>query len=78
MKPIELKKIRQRLRLTQRTLGEKLSLSDQQISNYESGRHPIPKVVELAVVHLAEAEFFDAAAFAPDWDKPAMEAYNAL
>lgn len=40
---------RERLQMTQRELAEQLDLSPQQISNYERGRAPIPKLTELAI-----------------------------
>ena len=48
----ELKKFRVMLKFTQRQLADKLGLSIQQISNYETGRNPIPKMVALAIKQL--------------------------
>ena len=39
--------------MTQRELGEFLGLTSQQISNYETGRQPIPRVVVQAITSLA-------------------------
>lgn len=54
MTEVELKQKRDHLGLTQRALGELLDLTSQQISNYESGRMPIPKIVEMALDYLGQ------------------------
>ncbi len=52
MTELELKRRRQMLGLTQMELAHRLEFSVQQISNYETGRVNIPKVVELALGQL--------------------------
>lgn len=53
MKAQEFKSVRKKLGLTQRELALQLNLSIQQISNYETDRNPIPKIVEMALDQLS-------------------------
>ena len=56
MTPDEFRALRKRLGLTQAQLAAPaaLGMSRDQILRYETGRAPIPRVVELAIHHLAE------------------------
>lgn len=47
---------RRALGLTQKELGGLLNISAQQISNYENGRMPVPRTVELALEALLQRE----------------------
>lgn len=78
MTPARVKRVRRALGLTQRELSSRLGMTVQQISNYETGRSPVPRVVELALMHFLDRESFDEEAFREDWDRPDMEAYDAL
>ena len=78
MTAIQIKQIRRIMRITQRELGARLGMTVQQISNYENGRSPVPKVVELALSYLASQESYDEAAFLNGWNRKDMESYNAL
>lgn len=78
MTSVTIQRARKMLGMTQRELGARLSMTVQQISNYENGRSPVPRVVEMAVMYLFSQEFFDESVFAPDWNRGDMEAYNAL
>lgn len=48
----QFKSARQRLKLTQVGLGEKLELTERQVSRYENGETLIPKTTDLAIKHL--------------------------
>jgi transcriptional regulator with XRE-family HTH domain len=48
MKPEEMKRRREALRLTQAQLARELGLDSITVSRYERGVHPIPKTVVLA------------------------------
>jgi len=52
MKPAELVKIRERLRLNQAQLSGELNVQRSTVSRWESGEVVIPKVAELAVRYL--------------------------
>ena len=52
MKPAELVKIRERLRLNQAQLSGELNVQRSTLSRWESGEVVIPKVAELAVRYL--------------------------
>lgn len=55
MKSQQFKKIRKSLGLTQLNLANQLGVSAQQVSNFESGRVPIPKVYDLALANLVSS-----------------------
>ena len=55
MRPQELRKTRQALKLTQEQLGDYLRTTRESINRYEAGTHAIPFSVELAVNHLTNA-----------------------
>jgi len=52
MKPAELTKIRERLKLNQSKLAAELNVQRSTVSRWESGEVSIPKVAELAVRYL--------------------------
>lgn len=53
MKAASLTALRKRLRLSQRGLAEKLAVGTRTLSNYETGKTPIPRYVALACAALA-------------------------
>ena len=53
-------------------------MTAQQISNYENGRTPVPRVVELALLYLLSQKSYDDPVFLNDWNREDMEAYSAL
>ena len=57
---------------------DRLGMTVQQISNYETGRSRVPRVVELAIMYFLDRENFDETVFREDWDRADMEAYDAL
>ena len=54
MTPAQFTKRRNSLGLSQAQLAEALVMSVRQVSRYETGEHPVPKVIELAMWALAE------------------------
>jgi len=52
MRPAELTKIRERLKLNQSKLAAELNVQRSTVSRWESGEVAIPKVAELAVRYL--------------------------
>jgi transcriptional regulator with XRE-family HTH domain len=54
MTPADLKAYRARMGFTQGTLAKKLGRHIRTIAGYERGQNTIPRVVELAVIKLAE------------------------
>ena len=55
MKPLELKKARQALGLTQKQLAEKLGTIRLTVTRYESGTRRIPSLVEVAISQLSNS-----------------------
>ena len=78
MSPAKVRETRKILGMTQRELGERLGMTVQQISNYENGRSGVPRVVEMALMHLIGRESYNEDAFMEDWSGKEMEAYDAL
>lgn len=52
MQPHDLRSLREKLKLTQQELAQKLELSSTAIAMMERGERPIMRVTELAVEHL--------------------------
>jgi len=53
MTPQEFKEIREKLKTSRRRLGLKLGRSALMILNYEQGKYPIPKSIELCMLNFS-------------------------
>jgi transcriptional regulator with XRE-family HTH domain len=53
MKPASIITMRKRLDLSQRALAQRLAIGTRTLSNYETGKTPIPRYVALACAALA-------------------------
>lgn len=49
MKPTELRKIRERLKMTQQQLASSLGVTSNTVARWERGERKIPKIAKLAV-----------------------------